>query len=88
MPEAGHGFEPVPEERYRAMGGRRGRTGRRNSAAGITRDAKQLGAAAKTTKADLVVALENVVRHVRRGRIMEPPPRMATTMSRSFVDRD
>ena len=58
MPEAGYGFQPVPEERNFGQWVAHVADLQAQFCGGITGDTKQLGAAAKTTKADLVAALK------------------------------
>jgi len=58
MPEAGYAFQPVPEERNFGQWVAHVADLQAQFCGGITGDTKQLGAAAKTTKADLVAALK------------------------------
>jgi hypothetical protein len=58
MPEAGYAFQPVPEERSFGQWVAHVADLQAQFCGGITGDTKQLGAASKTTKADLVAALK------------------------------
>ena len=58
MSEAGYAFQPVPEERNFGQWVGHVADLQAQFCGGITGDTKQLGAASKTTKADLVAALK------------------------------
>ncbi|HEY2846139.1 MAG TPA: DinB family protein, partial [Bryobacteraceae bacterium] len=58
MPEAGYTFQPSPEERNFGAWVAHVADLQAQFCGGITGDTKQLGAAAKTAKADLVTALK------------------------------
>lgn len=58
MPEAGYAFQPVPEERSFGQWVAHVADLQAQFCGGITGNAKQLGAAAKTTKTDLTAALK------------------------------
>jgi DinB superfamily len=58
MPEAGYAFQPVPEERNFGQWVAHIADLQAQFCGGVTGDTKQLGAASKTTKADLVAALK------------------------------
>ena len=58
MPEAGYGFQPVPEERNFGQWVGHVADLQAQFCGGVTGDNKPLGAAAMTTKADLVTALK------------------------------